>query len=830
MRPHTSGRAGLITAALGLLWLCGCATTQPRLGSPLPEMNAPSLPPGGVWLLYVGQDPVAEVEVPEPSSGNRVDVQFKGQAVQVTLQHRGVARLTPLVHQLEGGLPIVFKEDDQAASPRQQSLRHAVVEGRYRDAQDALDRLPHDEWVELVKALWDDALLELARAPEGLPLVEQLFSGLTSGSPSEAEALQAHRLLASVAQLRSPEEFAQAMDSPRLKHVPYQETGFTVLNSTPLTARWRADGKIEVWLNSRVAHTEYKQEARTLPGLHLLLDADEVVCVTLYDEGGQEVYVPALYLLQLANADDHHFWMKGVEAAGLGLGGGLGTGALMAGGVEATALARVLGWCDGAAMVLGVTTSLLNEHRGWILSRFGEQGRDFLRNADRVNSAAALYGMARVLMVAPALLLKLRTSYLNVLSRNNALEGLTSEEGSRLKSLKGSLDDFFRKVDEVQARRAGGGATATGDASTQAGAKVIPLDSVRKPGRTPGRGAQPVPAQEEPLAATGTGGKLVPIRRQLPGNGSTVAIRKPGPDKGVEPRASVSAPTTPTSASSQPSSAGERPTRKPEARKQAPRFSVLQGGLAARELTGEEYTTLKLLDLEREASRRLSGTTAELNQLRPSRARPPPDVTSDDPFWKKYVAYFDNRLAELDAYDKGRLATRSENPIPWKDFSFFKRNVERGFALENRVVAALESEQALPMEQHDLTKEMQDPRIDRRVGIAKDDYENVLYVDQLVTGKDSLTQKPLAECFSNKSRDFRQLSAEEAATIALKDFKELQMKYSGRIKVRRPGHPLFGQEVDVTRLHLVYDAEVAPVANMKAILKELKGKVEVHFK
>ena len=184
-----------------------------------------------------------------------------------------------------------------------------------------------------------------------------------------------------------------------------------MLASTPLSARWRADGKIEVWLNSRMFLPEYAQDARTLPGQGMVLDASEVVCVTLYDEGGKEVFVPALYLLQLANAGDHHAWMKALEVAGLGLGGGLGAGALMEGGVEATALARVLGWCDGAAVGLGVATSVLDEHRGWILSRFGEQGRAFLRDADRVNSAVALYGMARLTMALPKLLLGLRTSY-----------------------------------------------------------------------------------------------------------------------------------------------------------------------------------------------------------------------------------------------------------------------------------------------------------------------------------------------------------------------------------------------------------------------------------
>ena len=524
--------------------------------------------------------------------------------------------------------------------------------------------------------------------------------------------------------------------------------------------------------------------------------------------------------------------MKALETAGLGL--GLGAGALLEGGVEATALARTLGWCDGAAVGLGVTASVLNEHRGWILSHFGEEGRAFLRGADRVNSVAALYGMARVMMALPKLLLGLRTNARKLLARSEALEGLTPEEVERLKGLKGPLDDFFRKVDEVQARRAGGGGPRGSDASAQVGAKVISLDSARTPGKTPGHGAQPRPAQEESLVATGTDGRLVPIRRQAPpGNSPTVAIRKPSQGKGVEQHPSAPPTGTPTpfaSTSLQPPGTGKRSAQQPT-RKQAPRLTVLPGGLAVQELSTEEYAALKLAELEWESTRRLPGTTAELNLIRPNKEHPPLDVAADDPYWEKYVDYFDKRLAELDAHDNGRLATRSENPTPWKDFEFFKRNVERGLELENRFVGALEGEQALPMEQRTLTKGMRDPHINRRVGILRDNNKNVFYVDQLVTDLDSLARgKPLVECFSNKSHNFKYMSAGEIRAIVLKDLKELQEKYSGLIQIRRPGHPLFGQTVDVSKLHLVYDVDMTG-AKADIIRAALEGApVELHFR
>jgi len=130
----------VVASILAALWLCGCATAlPPPAGRATP---GPPLPPGGTWLLYVREQPVAEVEVTEPSRNNRVDVRVRDQAVKVTLRHQGVARLRPLVHQLEGGLPVVFNEEAPLPPPTQRELRQAVAEGRYADAQEALEELP----------------------------------------------------------------------------------------------------------------------------------------------------------------------------------------------------------------------------------------------------------------------------------------------------------------------------------------------------------------------------------------------------------------------------------------------------------------------------------------------------------------------------------------------------------------------------------------------------------------------------------------------------------------------------------------------------------------
>ncbi|HLL55857.1 MAG TPA: hypothetical protein VK447_20005, partial [Myxococcaceae bacterium] len=118
------------------------------------------------------------------------------------------------------------------------------------------------------------------------------------------------------------------------------------------------------------------------------------------------------------------------------------------------------------------------------------------------------------------------------------------------------------------------------------------------------------------------------------------------------------------------------------------------------------------------------------------------------------------------------------------------------------------------------------------VGVYKEGHENTLYVDFL--GVDMATVGPgktaRGACISTKSHAFDAMTVEEARAIARADFAELQTKYGGILEVRRPGHPLFRQKVEVTRLRLVYDAEMVKIDKMRAaILRALEGKVEVHF-
>lgn len=74
------------------------------------------------------------------------------------------------------------------------------------------------------------------------------------------------------------------------------------------------------------------------------------------------------------------------------------------------------------------------------------------------------------------------------------------------------------------------------------------------------------------------------------------------------------------------------------------------------------------------------------------------------------------------------------------------------------------------------------------------------------------------------------MNRDQVAQQVSSDANEALTKYGGLIQVRRPGHPLFGQEVTVSRVHLVYDAELATEDVRALIEKALRKKnIEIHF-
>ncbi|MBC7358733.1 MAG: DUF4157 domain-containing protein [Desulfacinum sp.] len=307
---------------------------------------------------------------------------------------------------------------------------------------------------ELVLAATETQLAHLAESMTSRRFLQRLFDELTSGSVSAEEQQQADRILQATArETVSVSEFEAARWSPRTKIFPFRLPGFTVLHDAPIEARRVRGG---VWARSvvRVLGTdEFRAETATLPVEYfiggIILPETEVIGVRLYDQGGIVHYTTPLFLIQLANATNQQVLEKILEAAGIGL--TLGTGALAGLGVEASMAARVLLWADRAAFALGTVTSVLREHRGWVIEHFGSE---FMDAVDWVHSAAAIYGLARVVLEAPRLIQGLRDSYRTFReAARSRSTGFSRAQQATIQEVIENTDTLMGQIDNIEEAR-----------------------------------------------------------------------------------------------------------------------------------------------------------------------------------------------------------------------------------------------------------------------------------------------------------------------------------------------------------------------------------------
>lgn len=388
------------------------------------------------------------------------------------------------------GLKLAFYDDDWRSNREPPRLRGEQLvplleKAGYDAIQRALDGAPRSapwaakELLELAPALVERAL----ESERGRRLLDRLYDELLAGN----EPLAAQDVLALKARRIPPERFVQAVLDPRTKVFPIRKMGVTVFESATLGGWRRADGGIDVWYPSRLPRDH--PEARALPksGGEIRLGEDEVVCVKLYDLGGPLRCGPALMLLQYAREADTKLVWDWVNLAllALPLGSGTGSGARTAG---------ALVWFDRAAITLGVLSAVLDDHRGWILEKLGARGEAFLRYADLVQTAVALYGLARIATAVPRLFSELGAEHQRFKQAVRSTGAtLGPEEHQALQDLDGTIEKLLGEAEGLR---------------TAGGADIIPIERARRlqPSKRPA--AQPEPSiQEAPLRATGTDGR-----------------------------------------------------------------------------------------------------------------------------------------------------------------------------------------------------------------------------------------------------------------------------------------------------------------------------------
>jgi len=141
----------------------------------------------------------------------------------------------------------------------------------------------------------------------------------------------------------------------------------------------------------------------------------------------------------------------------------------------------------------------------------------------------------------------------------------------------------------------------------------------------------------------------------------------------------------------------------------------------------------------------------------------------------------------------------------------FRDRFRQALEFQRRVGEAMKGEARGAAGARSLLRGLERPLVTENVGLAHES-GSLTYVDQLVVDEASLgsTARPSVHSFSNKKHDFSAKDVNEAVKQLRVDIREARSKYGGTVEVRRPGHPLFGRKVIVTRVHLVYDGKGLP--------------------
>jgi hypothetical protein len=117
------------------------------------------------------------------------------------------------------------------------------------------------------------------------------------------------------------------------------------------------------------------------------------------------------------------------------------------------------------------------------------------------------------------------------------------------------------------------------------------------------------------------------------------------------------------------------------------------------------------------------------------------------------------------------------------------------------------------------------------VGTTKSGQEGVRYPDFLAVDEATLKpgSVPRVESVSVKKRTFSKMSETQVEHQVDTDIQQALNQYGGWLEVRRPGHPLYGRVVQVSKVHLVYEEQ--GVSRWRNLLEEAckEAGVEVHF-
>ena len=253
-------------------------------------------------------------------------------------------------------------------------------------------------------------------------------------------------------------------------------------------------------------------------------------------------------------------------------------------------------------------------------------------------------------------------------------------------------------------------------------------------------------------------------------------------------------------------------------------------------LANQEAEALEARFAEAEAQEeggRQSARLEDLARLRPVLRKPPPGVAATHQAWGDDVAYWERRYEEL-AGERQRPAwlAPAKPPLEWPGYALFRGRFRRALEFQGQVTRTLRQQAGLAEGSRAWLRGMAQPRVEENVGLAHESTATLTYVDQFVVDEASLRpgSTPVVHSFSNKQRNFNGMDEQQITKNVAVDVQEALSKYGGAVEVRRPGHPLLGQKIVVSKVHLVYDESMTSPATKAVIEKAARSaRIELHF-
>jgi hypothetical protein len=222
----------------------------------------------------------------------------------------------------------------------------------------------------------------------------------------------------------------------------------------------------------------------------------------------------------------------------------------------------------------------------------------------------------------------------------------------------------------------------------------------------------------------------------------------------------------------------------------------------------------------------------QLARYRPRRGQPPAGVEAGNLRWGQYVAYWERRYEELTGkrpLPAGELEARP--PLTWKGYDALLGRFQRSLEFQRGVTREMQQEALAAGGERLLPQGMKRPLVTDNLGLAREGSSSITYSDQFVV--DEATVGPgksaTAHSYSDKQHDFSGKSPDDAVQVFKRDALEAKTKYGGTVEVRRRDHPLFGQKVVVSRVHIVYDGTNLSEEIRVALFTEAQvQRVELH--